>query len=93
MTSPHSDPASNGTRFGDVLVTIDLEAGDCVIIAPRPGPVIPVMRSTRYHSLDEIRGAYQAQMGRASADPTASDLARALKFAGQQLKSHEERNR
>lgn len=89
MSSPHTDPASNGTQFGDVTVTVDLIAGDCVIHAPRPGPVFPIMRSTRFHSLDEIQGAYQVQIGLAATDPVARDIARALKFAGQQLNARQ----
>ncbi|AVO37375.1 hypothetical protein [Pukyongiella litopenaei] len=90
MTSPHADPATNGVRFGNVIVTVDLAAGDCVIRAQRPGPVMPVSRSTRLHSLEEIQGAYQVQIGLAATDPVAGDIARALKFAGQQLKTHRE---
>ncbi len=90
MSNIHADPATNGTQFGDVTVTVNLSAGDCVVHAPRPGPVMPVMRSTRFHSLDEIQGAYQVQIGLAATDPVARDIARALKFAGQQLNAHQE---
>jgi hypothetical protein len=90
MTSPHADPVAHGHRFGDAVVTIDLVAGDCVVTAMRKGPVCPVPRKMRLHSLDEIRGAYQVQVGMAATDPAAKDIADALKFAGQQLKSHQE---
>ena len=90
MMNVHADPAANGTAFGEVTVTVDLEAGDCVINAPRPGPIMPVTRSTRFHSLDEIQGAYQVQIGLAASDPVARDIARALKFAATQLHSHQE---
>ncbi|WP_299084160.1 hypothetical protein [uncultured Ruegeria sp.] len=89
MSNIHADPATNGTTFGKATVTVDQIAGDCVVHAPRPGPVMPVMRSTRFHSLDEIHGAYQVQSGLATTDPIAADVARALKFAGQQLKAHQ----
>ncbi|WP_171178637.1 hypothetical protein [Ruegeria sp. HKCCD8929] len=90
MTSPHCDPLANGRVFGQVTVTVDLDAGDCVVRAPRQGVVAMVPRSTRFHSLDEIRGAYQVQIGRAATDPVAKDIAAALKFAGQQIKAHQE---
>lgn len=94
MTGPHGDPAKNGQRFGEVVVTIALELGDCVIHAPRPGLIHTVIRRTRYHSVEEIQTAYSVQLGLAHTDPVARDIAAALKFAGQQLKAHqEERNR
>ena len=39
--SVHADPAAHGHRFGAVVVTVDLVAGDCMIRAPQPckGPV------------------------------------------------------
>ncbi|WP_300067773.1 hypothetical protein [uncultured Ruegeria sp.] len=87
MTSPHADPTTRGQRFGDAIVTIDPVAGDCVVTAMCRGPVGPVPRKMRLHSLDEIRGAYQVQVGMAATDPVAKDIADALKFAGQQFKS------
>lgn len=93
MSSPHADPATNGTRFGNVTVTVDLALGDCVIHAPRPGPVMPVMRSARFHSLDEIQGAHAAQIGLAATDPVAADIAHALKFAAGQINVHQEGRR
>lgn len=93
MSSPHADSATNGIRFGEVTVTVDLAAGDCVVHAPRPGPVMPVMRSTRFNSLDEIQGAYSVQIGLAATDPVAADIARALKFAAQQLYAKQEGRR
>lgn len=81
----HAHPEANGTRFGKVIVTVDLDAGDCVIQAPRKGPIGPITRRTRLHSLDEIQGAYQIQLGLAAIDPIAHDIARALKFAAQRL--------
>ncbi len=93
MTSPHADPQTHGQRFGAVLVTIDRDAGDCQVVAPRPGPVGSVTRKMRLHSLDEIRGAYWVQLGLAATDPVAKDIADALKFAGQQLKSQQEGSR
>jgi hypothetical protein len=90
MSNIHADPAINGTTFGEVTVTVDLSAGDCVIRAPRPGLIMPVMRTARFHSLDEIQGAYQVQYCLAATDPVAADIARALKFAAQQLKAKQE---
>jgi hypothetical protein len=90
MSDIHAHPEANGTKFGEVTVTVDPECGDCVIIAPRPGPIAPVMRRTRFHSLYEIQGAYQVQFGLAATDPTARDVARALKFAAQQIHTHQE---
>ncbi|WP_170326737.1 hypothetical protein [Ruegeria arenilitoris] len=89
MTSPHSDPATHGQRFGQAVVTIDLVAGDCVVIAPGRGPVSLVPRKMRLHGLEEIQGAYQVQIGLAATNPIARDIADALKFAGQQLKAHQ----
>lgn len=93
MTSPHLDPDTHGTTFGVATVTVDLDAGDCVVRAPRPGRVLPVMRRVRFNSLDEIRGAYQVQIGRARTDPVARDVAAALKFAGQKLKDSQRKGK
>ena len=84
----HADPATHGQRFGTAIVTVDHAAGDCQVIAPSKGSGGSVPRKMRLHSLDEIRGAYQVQVGLAATDPVAKDIADALKFAGQQLKSH-----
>ncbi|WP_099244819.1 hypothetical protein [Pelagimonas phthalicica] len=89
--SAHADPATHGTVFGEAVVTVDLTLGDCVIRAPRPGPILPVQRRVRFHSVEEIQAAYQVQIGLAQTDPVAGDIARALKFAVQQLQSHQER--
>ena len=86
MSSPHSDPAANGTRFGQVVLTVDLALGDAVIRAPQPGPCGPIPRKVRFNSLDEIEGAYVTQAARASIDPVAEDIARALKFAADQIR-------
>lgn len=92
MSSPHSDPASNGKTFGKVTVTVDLDAGDCVVHSFRPGPVFPIAQKIHLHSLDEVQGAYMVQYRLAPTDPMAADVARALKFAGQQLKSRQRGN-
>ncbi len=86
MSSIHADPATNGTNFGCVTVTVDLDAGDCVIHAPQPGPVAAVPRRVRFHGQDEIQAAYHVQINLAATDPVARDIARALKFAHRQLK-------
>lgn len=90
MNYIHADPASNGTKFGEVTVTVDLAAGDCVVHAPRPGPIMPVMRRFRFHSLEEIQKAYQVQVGWAATDPVAADLVKALQFAGTLIKEKQE---
>ncbi|WP_299144080.1 hypothetical protein [uncultured Tateyamaria sp.] len=89
MSAPHADPATHGTCFGAVLVTVDLAAGDCVVHAPRPGSFTGDLHPKRFNSLDEVQGAYQVQIGLAATDPIARDFSRALKFAGQQLRSRE----
>jgi hypothetical protein len=90
MTSPHADPARYGTCFGEVIVTIDLEAGDCEVRAPRPGPIGRITKTMRLHSVEEIQNAYQVQLGLAATDPIARDIAKALKFAAHQLQDHQE---
>ena len=75
--NPH-DP-DLGTRFGAVVVTVSPDMGDCVLHVdaatgrPRFTP--------RFHSLEEIEGAIMAQQVRATADPVAGDMVRALRFA------------
>lgn len=98
MISPHADPNKHGHRFGAVVVTIDFDAFDCILRTPQPskGPVATVEKSARFHSLDEIRAAWQTQnwLSRKPAlHPHAFDMACALKFAGQCLKNHQERKR
>ncbi|WP_035920114.1 hypothetical protein [Leisingera aquimarina] len=98
MNSPHLDPATHGTKFGKITVTVDLDLGDCIIIAPGKGLVgQEVPSSKRFNSLDEIAGAYrtQCQLAASAADkhPNAQDMANALKFAGRKLKDHQERKR
>ncbi|WP_299297465.1 hypothetical protein [uncultured Tateyamaria sp.] len=89
MSSLHADPATHGTRFGAVLVTVDLAAGDCVVHAPKPDSLTGAIHRKRFNSLDEVQGAYQVQIGLAATDPIARDFSRALKFAGQQLRTRE----
>jgi hypothetical protein len=92
MSAIHGDPKQHGVTFGDVVVTVDLCLGDCVIRAPQPGPVLPVEKRARFHSLDEMRGAYAVQQGIHQKDPnntTARDMAKALKFAGLAIKNHQ----
>lgn len=36
MSSPHMNPAANGIRFGEVVVTVDIDLRDAVIRAPGP---------------------------------------------------------
>ena len=89
MTSPHADPARHGTEFGDVVVTVDRELGDCVVRTTRPGPTGPIPISKRFHGIEEIEGAYRTQIFSAKSGET--DVARALKFAGQALNPKRER--
>lgn len=97
MSTQHANPDEHGTCFGEVVVTIDLELGDCVVRAPQKGPISPVLRKIRFNSLDEIQGAYQAQLMLAQlapkVHPHAADIARALKLAGQRLIAHQGRKR
>lgn len=93
MSLQHANPEEHGTTFGEVVVTVDVELGDCMVRAPQRGPIGPVPRSMRLNSLDEIRGAYQIQSGLARRSPRqnphAADIARALVHAGQRLKAHQ----
>ena len=89
MSAVHNDPSRNGTTFGRVTVTVDLTAGDCMIHSHRPGPCADVPCRKRFHSIDEIQGAYQVQFGLGTTDPVAAEVARALKFAATQLKAHQ----
>jgi len=92
MTSPHADPDRHGTKFGDVVVTVDRELGDCVVRTTRTGPTGQIPIAKRFHSIEEIEGAYRAQMFNANSGET--DVARALKFAGQALNpKHEHKGR
>lgn len=86
----HSDPDTHGVQFGGVTVTVDLALGDCVLRAKLPnGPE----KATRFHSLDEMRAAYVTHKRAELSNPLAADYARALKFAGQQIKSQQETKR
>ena len=93
MTSPHSAPELHGIKFGQVTVTIDLALGDCVVIAPRPGPICTAPRKMRLNSLDEIRGAYATQFRQIKTDPIAADIARALRLAGEKIKEQQKGSR
>lgn len=90
MRSPHDNPAANGSIFGTATVTVDQDVGDCVITVDADGLRL---RRPRFHGLDEIQGAYQVQIGLAATDPVAGDIARALKFAAQKIKNHDEGKR
>lgn len=94
MTSPHSDPETHGHRFGAVVVTIDLEAFDCVVRGPRPGKGLRngSQGETRFHALDEIQAAWRTQnwlSRKPEQHPHAADMVRALKFAEAQLRAHQ----
>lgn len=93
MTSPHSNPEEHGIRFGQVTVTVDAALGDCVVIAPRPGPVGSVPRKMRLNSLDEISGAFGVQNRLGVKDPVAADIARALRFAGETINKQQKGKR
>lgn len=86
MRGPHDNPAANGTVFGVATVTVDLDVGDCVVVVDADGYRT---RRPRFHSIEEIQGAYQVQAGLAATDPVAGDIARALKFAATQLRNHQ----
>lgn len=97
MSTQHANPDEHGTRFGEVVVAVNLSLGDCLVTAPQRMGITTAPRTIRLHSLDEIQGAYQAQLmlaQRAPKDhPHAADIARALKFAGQRLNAHQGRKR
>lgn len=97
MTSPHANPELHGTCFGKVVVTVDLELGDCVVIAPQRAGITTAPRKMRLNSLDEIRGAYGIQIRLAERAGTnhehAADIARALRFAGEQIKEQQGKGR
>ena len=82
MSSIHADPKRYGVTFGSVTATVDAALGDCVLHTQRPGPTGPVPIQKRFHSLDEIQGAYAVQSAHGN---ERSDIARALKFAASQL--------
>lgn len=88
MSDIHSNPDTHGRAFGDVVVTVDRAAGDCVVRIPhkRKGAVTPSTRTIRFNNLDEIRGAYAQQSRLSAVDPIAADYARALKHAGMAIK-------
>jgi hypothetical protein len=93
VTSPNLHRASNGQVFGSVSVTVDVHAGDCIVHSFRDGLGDPVPIRMHLHSLDEIQGAYQVQVGRASSDRRSANVARALEFAAQLIASHKKKNR
>lgn len=93
VTLPLLHRASNGQLFGSVSVTVDVHAGDCIVHSFRDGIGDPVPVRMHLHSLDEIQGAYQVQVGRAPSDPRAADVVRALEFANQLIASHKKKNR
>lgn len=86
VTSPHLDPASNGTVFGMATVTVDLKLRDCCVVVAADGYGL---KRLRLHSLEEIQATYQVQHGRSGFDPIAADVAKALKFAAQQLRNRQ----
>lgn len=87
MSRIHADPATNGVRFGDVIVTVDPDCADCVLHQVRPGTRDEILRRARFHSIEEIDGAraIQANIARARVDQLADSMASALAFAGKQL--------
>ncbi len=96
MTSPHSDPETYGHRFGPLVVTIDLEAFDCVLRGPRPGIGLGggALGEVRFHALDEIQAAWRTQnwfSRKPKQHPHAADMVRALKFAEKQLSEHQKK--
>lgn len=87
MTLPAPTPSKLTQGFGSVTATIDVECRDCVIRAPMPGPVHPVFKTMRLHSVEEIEATYQVQKGLSATNPIAADIARALEFAGTFLRN------
>ncbi|PCJ04123.1 MAG: hypothetical protein COB16_19490 [Rhodobacteraceae bacterium] len=62
MTSPHTDPDRHGVSFGAVVVTVDVNLGDCIISAPQPGLICTTRRKKRFNSTDEIEGAFTTHL-------------------------------
>jgi hypothetical protein len=92
LTSPHIDPVRFGHVFGRATVTVDVDAGDCVVHTARPGRLEARPVRLHLHSLDELDGAYQVQWRLGLKDELAADIARALKFAGQRLNAKQRRS-
>lgn len=86
MTSPHANPEKNGHQFGVVLITIDTVKGDCRYRVNADGAR---NKAPHLHSLEEIQGAYQAHITQAATVPASADIARALKFAAQQINNNQ----
>ncbi|EBA17422.1 hypothetical protein RSK20926_06787 [Roseobacter sp. SK209-2-6] len=94
MTSPHLNPEAHGIAFGAAVVTVDQDLGDCIVRAPRKVGMTVSPVSRRFNSLDEIEGARTQQLRlEAGGDAVAGDIARALKFAAQQLASKQGKRR
>lgn len=90
--SIHANPEKHGVTFGRAVVTVDREAGDCMIRAPQPGkgPAGTIPRSARFNSIEAIQEALVIQQGLASRpaqNPHAPDVVNALKHALRELTS------
>lgn len=77
--------AGGGQVFGSARIVVDAEAGECILVVSVGEPFVP--KRMHLHSLDEIRGAYSNFVQRS--DAVSQDAARALKFAGLQIRGRE----
>ena len=75
--------AGGGQVFGAARVVVDVACGECMVLITLGGLKLP--KRMHLHSLDEIRGAFSVHSQR-HWDPVAQDVARALKFAGSQIR-------
>lgn len=75
--------AGAGHRFGAARIVFDAARGECIVLAKLPTSEIP--KRMHLHSLEEIYGAFSVHSQR-HGDPVSQDVARALKFAGTQIR-------
>lgn len=83
-------PLDTHREFGEVRVSVHFDTADCVVSAPRPGPFMSVTKTARFHSLDQIQAAYSVSQARVQEDPTAEDVCKALRWAGEKLWAHDQ---
>jgi len=82
MTSPHATIMETGQWFGYAVVSVDLEAMDCVI---RFNHTRHEMRRIHLVALDEIDTAVQGLHSKQNLGEVERDLLAALTYAGKQI--------
>lgn len=75
--------AGAGQTFGSAHLVFDADCGECIVWVKLPESEVP--KRMHLHSLDEIAGAFSVHSQR-HWDPVSQDVARALKFAGAQIR-------